>query len=160
MTVQFDILEETAPVPAVARRGRVAAGPDPKVVALYNDTLKPRGVPSSNALVLKAPSIGDADKTVRELRDLAAKDEPRVSVGKKIEPVNADAAEGEQRVTVWLTKYTPRQKKSDTVVEAAPVVEKTSEPEPETNAPAEPTVAFVEPESAHDEPKKRNRWSL
>lgn len=157
MTVAFEIVTDEAPVPVTPRRGRAPQEIDPKVVALYNDTLKPRGI-DSQAVVLKTNNRAAALKTLRELRQLAEKDEPRVSIGKTLVATTDDPnGYGPQTLTVWLTKYTERKRKdkqpvteeqnADAVAAAAEIVAVEA---PEAIAPA-----FVEP--AHED-KPKSRW--
>lgn len=158
MTVAFTIESAETDVP-VTKPGRTGVSHDPKVVALYNETLKPRGIPTPKGITVGTDTKDEADTLIAGLRAVAGADkgengQPLASVRRKVTPKDENNPEGPQSIVLWLSPFIARPRKAkdeatvqDAIDAGADVV---------AEAPAE-TPVFQEP-AVEDEGKRKGRW--
>jgi hypothetical protein len=165
----LNIVSDAAPVP-VTGRARTSAANDPELTSFYNDTLKPRGIPSSSAITLRFDTKPEAEKDLRALRKLAKDDNPQLTIGADLKPEDPNYVDAHNAhlLTVWVRGlFKPREPKDKTDGDFRPQSEPVDEvvevpahaEENFDNAPVVEIPTFQEPEPEHEN-KRKHRFGL
>src|SRR5690349_5119553 len=98
----FTVESTEAPIPGAA--GKKSVAHDPAVVALLNETLKPRGVPTPDgqAVTISTETKEKATAVITGLRALRDEEKGAYSPRAKVTPKDKENKEGPQSVTLWL----------------------------------------------------------